>query len=227
MRLMASDDQDSERRARRRIARKYRSLGYEVLEQPGPDLLPAFLRDVAPDLIARNGSDNVVIEVKRNASLKGSNDLVRIAALVSDQPDWRVELVALDDNDDMDQDADADIDLDGVTAKVAAALKAGLPDVAYVYLAGIVVRAARDLAEIHRIRSDNKSDHDLFADLALRGIIPPALLQQCLDMLAARDGFVRAFDDDGAQTPEAALQDFLYLCEQLRAGVALSRRHRS
>jgi hypothetical protein len=100
-----------------------------------------------------------------------------------------------------------------------------LPDVAYVYLAGIVVRTARDLAEIHRIRSDNKSDPDLFADLALRGIIPPALLQQCLDMLAARDGFVRASDEDNA--PEAALQAFLYLCDQLRAGVALSRRHRS
>jgi hypothetical protein len=221
---MPQDDQDSERPARRRIARKYRSLGYEVLEQPEADLLPDFMRDVAPDLIARGGADNVVIEVKRNASLKGSNDLVRIVALVAGRPDWRVELVALDD-DDIDEADDADIDLDGVNEKVTAAIKAGLPDVAYVYLAGIVVSTARDLAEIHRIRSDNKSDHDLFADLALRGIIPPALLQQCLDMLAARDGFVQASGEDNA--PEAALQTFLYLCEQLRAGVALSRRHRS
>jgi len=210
-------DEDSERRAQRRIARKYRALGYDVQEQPAADLLPAFLHGVAPDLIARDGSDHVVIQVKRNAALKGSNDLIHLAALVSGQPGWRFELVVLDDRE-TEPAADADIDVDRAREKVTAAINAGLVDIAHVYLADILVRTARDLAEIHRVRSDNKSDRDLFADLALRGILPQALLQQCLDALAARD-------DERA--PAADLDALFYLCEQLQAGLALSRRHRS
>ena len=46
----------AERSAQKRVARKYKSLGYEVIENPGPDLLPDFMRGVVPDIVARSKS---------------------------------------------------------------------------------------------------------------------------------------------------------------------------
>ncbi len=75
---MLQPDQDREHRAQKTVARRYKSLGYDVVEHPAPDRLPSFLRGVTPDIVARSDSDNVIIEVKRHASLKGSNDLAAI-----------------------------------------------------------------------------------------------------------------------------------------------------
>ncbi len=85
---MLQPDQDREHRAQKTVARKYKSLGYDVVEHPAPDRLPSFLRGVTPDIVARSDSDNVIIEVKRHASLKGSNDLVNLADRISGYPNW-------------------------------------------------------------------------------------------------------------------------------------------
>jgi hypothetical protein len=106
--MMVQVDRVIERSTQRRVTRKYKTLGYEVLENPGPDLLPDFMQGVAPDIIARSSSDNVVIEVKGHASLKGSNDLVGIAERVSGHPDWRFELVVVDEAGDSVSASDAD-----------------------------------------------------------------------------------------------------------------------
>ena len=81
-------DPDIEGRAQKRIAREYRLLGYDVVEHPTSDGLPEFMVGAISDIVARSASDNVVIEVKRHGSLKGSNDLVNIAERVSKHLSW-------------------------------------------------------------------------------------------------------------------------------------------
>lgn len=202
----------TERSAQRRVARKYRTLGYEVLENPGPDLLPDFMRGVAPDIVARSSSDNVVIEVKGHASLKGSNDLVGIAERVSGHPDWRFELVVVDEADDSGPASDADYER--VVGRVQATMSHQMFDVAFVYLVNVLVRTARDLAKKHGVSFTNKADRNLFLDLGFRGSLPNDLLELCLSALSTRNCLAHA--PEGNSPSMADVQSLLQLCGTLK-----------
>ena len=144
--MTAQPRQDSDALAQQRIARKYKLLGYDVQENPRADVLPEFMRGANPAIVAQSKPDNVVIEVKRHSSLKGSNDLVGIAERVSSHPGWRFELVVLDEEDGA-RPAGPAMNYDSLLQKVQAAMQARLPDVAYAYLTYILSAAARDLAK--------------------------------------------------------------------------------
>jgi hypothetical protein len=47
-----------------KVADEYRRRGYDVAVKPSGADLPDFLGDFKPDLIARNGTESVVVEVK-------------------------------------------------------------------------------------------------------------------------------------------------------------------
>jgi hypothetical protein len=212
--MMTQIDQNTEARAQKKVARKYKTLGYDVLENPDPDLLPEFMRGTAPDIIARSKSDNVVIEVKNHASLKGSNDLINIAERVSGHPDWRFELVVLDDNE-KDQLANSGMEYERLLEKVQIATSVQLFDVAYVYLVSVLLKTARDLAEKYNIKQDGKSDGNLLVDLGFKGVLPKELLQQCLSSLSRRNELVHSRDET-EDPSEDDLKGLLRLSEQLK-----------
>jgi hypothetical protein len=76
------------------VARSYRDEGYEVVLEPSADDLPAFLRDFRPDLVAVGEEESVVVEVKSGATLPRGSELIRMAAVLADQPGWRLDLVS-------------------------------------------------------------------------------------------------------------------------------------
>jgi REase_AHJR-like len=82
-------------KTRRNAARKYRKLGYSAAELPAAGDMPAFLHRFAPDLVATSEDDKVVLEIKRAADLKGSNEIKELAAVIDRQAGWRFELIAL------------------------------------------------------------------------------------------------------------------------------------
>lgn len=119
-----------ERRKLLSIARSYRAKGYEVLlpthDRPAPDFLDGYL----PDLIARSAADNVVVEVKRAGTIRGSNDLVWLANKIDDEDDWRLELVSVGSGErlvEIDDNTVADLD-----AEARLLLEAGFIDAAFV-----------------------------------------------------------------------------------------------
>jgi REase_AHJR-like protein len=75
------------------VAEQYRKDGYQVLLRPSGTDLPAFLNQFEPDLIARNASESVVVEVKPKADLSKDHALAYLAAKVNAQPGWRFDLV--------------------------------------------------------------------------------------------------------------------------------------
>lgn len=77
------------------IAQEYKNKGYEVAVEPDPQSLPDFLKEYRPDLIARNGEDNIVVEVKSFASLVRPNHLSELAQAIRENPAWRLELVVV------------------------------------------------------------------------------------------------------------------------------------
>lgn len=211
---MVQTRQNTEGLAQQRIARKYKLLGYEVLENPEADRLPEFMRGISPDIVARSNSDNVVIEVKTSSSLKGSNDLIGIAERVLDHSDWRFELVVLDENEPA-RLANPVANYDGLLKKVQIAISAHLPDMAYTYLTYVLVMAARDLARKYDIRFNDGTDRDLFRDLGFKGVLPETLMQNCLSVLSIRDDLLHTLAESGKPS-ETDLQHLLQLCEQLR-----------
>jgi uncharacterized protein YutE (UPF0331/DUF86 family) len=210
---MAQPNLETDLRAQKKVARKYKALGYDVLENPRSNFLPDFLDDLTPDIVARSNADNVIIEVKRHASLKGSNDLLKIAESVSNHPGWRFELVVLDDAPS-NKLADQDVDLDRIIKKVNLAVSMKLYDLAYVYLTDVIIRLAYDLAHAHRVKSKDRTDRDILMDLAFKGILPDNLLQNILNALSARNEFVHAADD-AKEASERDVAGLLELCETL------------
>jgi len=93
--MKESDDSISERRRVLAAAREYRDRGYEVKIGPSSSELPAFLADFQVDLLAENGDDHVVVEVKTRESLARSSYLPGLAEVLKDKPGWRLDLVVM------------------------------------------------------------------------------------------------------------------------------------
>lgn len=89
---MISIFEEKEEEAIRAIAARYTSRGYDVVIRPAPDLLPRPLRRFQPDLLARNSTENVVVEVRSKATLAHPAPK-RMAQTVAGLPGWRFELV--------------------------------------------------------------------------------------------------------------------------------------
>ena len=206
-------DRSSEDRKQKAVARKYRALGYSVDERPAPERLPDFLQGAAPDIVARSEADNVIIEIRTRASLKGSNDLVTLAERVSGRPDWRFELVVLGNGDG--QQASSEAAFDHMLERVKAVSSLKLFDVAYVYLAAVLVTAAQEAARRHGMKPGRKTDRSLLDELGFKGILPAEVVEASLAALATRDAIVHAVEAEGSVS-EDDVAALTRLCERLR-----------
>ena len=75
------------------IAKDYKKKGYQVFIEPNNNMVPQFLFNFKPDLIALSEDDNVVIEVKSSDSQTNFTKLEELANIVNSKEKWRFELV--------------------------------------------------------------------------------------------------------------------------------------
>lgn len=211
---MLQPNSDREHRAQKMVARRYKSLGYDVVEHPTADQLPNFMQDVTPDLVARSDVDNVVIEVKRHAALKGSNDLINLADRVSGHPNWRFELVVLKDSES-DQAKNSEISFDDVIDKIRLAGSIKLFGLAYVYLTGILIRYVYELARIYDVKIVQKTDQTLLEELGFKGILPQEVLESSLAALSTRNSVIH-ISGDTASVSEEDVEALVRLCDRMR-----------
>ena len=96
---MMAEPIDLARSVLQSLAQRYRDEGFEVVTEPQPADLPRSLRRFQPDLIARRGSEGLVVEVERRRSaMAGAGaQIERLAEAVRGLPGWRFELVLIDD----------------------------------------------------------------------------------------------------------------------------------
>ena len=90
---------DIERSVVESLAQRYRDDGYEVVVEPRKTDLPRSLQRFQPDLVARRGSEGIVVEVQRRrpANRGARAKIEQLAQAVRALPDWRFELVVIDD----------------------------------------------------------------------------------------------------------------------------------
>jgi len=141
-----------------------------VVECPGGDQLPPFLRAFSPDLIATSEGDHVVLEIKRATDLKGSNELKELAAAVDQHAGWRFELIALGPSPH-DVVPPSETTQDRLTERALALYDAGLPDAALIYAVSVLEELIRDAGAQHRIKGKLHATRAIVRDLAFRGVI--------------------------------------------------------
>lgn len=78
-----------------KIAEDLRARGYEVTITPSADDVPEFLRGYQPDILARDGREHLVIEIKTSSTAPEDTDgLQAIAERIAQQPGWRFAIIA-------------------------------------------------------------------------------------------------------------------------------------
>ena len=96
---MIAEPLNLERSVLESLAQRYRHEGYEVVVAPRMADLPRSLQRFQPDLIARRGPEGIVVEVKRRrpTDAGASAQIEQLAQAVRTLPNWRFELVVVDD----------------------------------------------------------------------------------------------------------------------------------
>jgi len=213
--------ENSQRRARNRqtAARQYRKLGYDVVECPSGDQLPPFLRGFSPDLIATSEADRVVLEIKRAADLKGSNELRELAAAVDQHAGWRFELIALGPSP-RDVVPPSETTLDRLTERALALYDAGLPDAALLYAASVLEELIRDVGAQHRIKGKLHATRAIVRDLAFRGVVGEEMVDALDRAWDQRNRIVHGSASDQDLGREAIVE-LIRACREVHAEMRL------
>ena len=103
---------------------------------------------------------------------------------------------------------------DSLLEKAQTASNVRLPEMAYIYLASIMIGQGHDLAGRHGIKVKSKGDRDIFSTLSFKGVLPEEITRDCLSVISARDELVHAFDKV-VQPSDKHLRHLLQRCKQL------------
>lgn len=86
-----------EMQAERVIAKRYEELGYAVILEPPPSVIPFSVGKYRPDLLATKGEENLLIEVKGPGARPDPQVYLRVAKEVEQHKGWRFLLVTVPD----------------------------------------------------------------------------------------------------------------------------------
>lgn len=89
---MSAGEARLEREVVEDVARELVSEGYEVRVEPGPGFLPGRLARLGPDILARRGDENLIVEVKLTPDPAGGGKVRELAEAVEELPGWRFRL---------------------------------------------------------------------------------------------------------------------------------------
>ena len=89
---MSLSARDAEYTALERIAPLLRAEGYEVIAEPGPADLPAFLADRRPDAIAIGKRPSLLVEVFRKEGNREAAKISELRSLVEERDDWELRV---------------------------------------------------------------------------------------------------------------------------------------
>lgn len=206
-------------KTRRNAARKYRKLGYTVVELPAEGELPPFLRGFAPDLIATSDDDKVVLEIKRAAGLKGSNEIKELAAVIDQQAGWRFELMSLGIGP-WDVVVPSEEKLERLIARGVALRDAGADVVAVIFLVSLLEELIRDVGLQHGLKGYRESTRAIIRELAFRGVVGNDVVD-ALD--AGWDRRNRIVHESGAGRTGSggAIAALMAACRELRETMSL------
>jgi hypothetical protein len=79
-----------------RVADRYREQGYQVVVNPGPDVLPPFARDFRVEILAKRPDGNVLVSAKASRSeFERDPNLAHYAEVIEKHRGWRYDVTVL------------------------------------------------------------------------------------------------------------------------------------
>jgi uncharacterized protein YutE (UPF0331/DUF86 family) len=179
------------------IAAEYEARGYDVLVEPGPEKLPAFLAGFRPDLVARGPNESVVIEVKVGTETAVSERFRELAETVQRQPGWRFSLVVIDPrSDEVTPPTQQLLDRKDIVDRLARAnelLKTGATDAAFLLLWVSVEALLRHIATREGLPLERVPSSSLMKELFSLGILSRSELDVAQRAFSVRNALVHGF----------------------------------
>lgn len=159
-----------------KIAERYRAEGYEVILQPRGKDVPEFLDRLEPDLIARNSSESVVVEVKTRADLATDYNLRHLASVIDAQPGWRFDVVVTNPEIWPDEVSSGAVErntseIRSLTRTAAKLVSLGELEAAYLIAGSAAEAAMREVARRHEIPLERKHPQFVINTLYSEGML--------------------------------------------------------
>src|SRR3954471_3018483 len=189
-------------RLEEQVARGLVAEGYEVFVAPGPHLLPRELVGLRPDILARRGGENLLVEVKLVPTPGGAEQAKRMAQAVQSLPGWEVRLVTAPGPEPSSPwslaDAEARI---GQAARFA---EQDYHEAALVLLVAAAEALGRRRASVEQVRAQPWSPATLFRELIFHGLIDREDAE-CLERaIVARNRITHGIADENVDPAEVA-----------------------
>jgi hypothetical protein len=203
---MVATTKEAEREYLLKLAKDYRGKDYQIVFQPSLDILPDFLREYKPDMLALGSHESVVVEVKSRPLLKGDSDYLKsLAQTVESHPGWRFELVVLaleDDQDGSDLDHPSQLQetlqIQDIEAGLQSARKLILsqPESALLYVWSLIEAILRLLSKSEGISLKSFDAVYLIKTLVSEGVISRSDCQLLMNILPLRNAIAHGFKVD-------------------------------
>ncbi len=183
------------------LAREYASKGYEVFRDPETSLFPFDTFGYRPDLLARKGDENVMVEVKSTATGAPIDRFVELVEEVQRHETWDFVLVTFEDVEvaPIPEGGDALPTWDQLRDRIGRAerlLRAKEAEAAFlslwIALEGMLRREARESAlPIDRLPTSGLIDY-----LQTYGVLSYAQHESAMALLEVRNRVVHGFQTD-------------------------------
>lgn len=178
----------------RDLAEQYRQKGYEVVLESLPEVIPGFDQNLRPDLLAKKDRDQIVIEVKSRSALRNSDTVRRMADALAKTPEWRFELVVLED---AGMNLGTAVDTKTIQAQLVSAellLEHNQHSSAFIVIWAALEGALRKLAAAQNISLGDASPTRLIRELSFNGLLSREDYEFLTQQLQSRNRIVHGFD---------------------------------
>jgi hypothetical protein len=188
-----------EKRHAYKLAEEYRGQGYDVVEQPSQDQLPAFLNGYHPDLLLRKeGEDEaIVVEVKSRASLAKEPKVKELARMLRTKPGWRLDLVVVDIGEQLEALEGAHpFTLEDISRGIVEAerlLASGFAEAALLRAWSATEPTVRLLAEREGLTTDRFAPAHMLKQAVVNGVVSRSNYEFLVRALRHRDAQAHGF----------------------------------
>ena len=204
-----------ELQALRNLAEEYQRLGYTVIVEPPPALIPSFLGDYRPELVATKDDENLLFDVK----LEGARDVAefwRMVAEVKRHAGWKLTGITVPNVDPEVNSSGvlSDLDVEGLRQQLREIdLLSRDPKLRSVILPKlwvVYIAALRLLAIQEGFDRDGDADYSRLVRAQSNGLISNAECEEGRALMILRNRVVTG--SDAVVAPE----DFLQLRQMIQ-----------
>jgi uncharacterized protein YutE (UPF0331/DUF86 family) len=209
-----------ERLALENAARDLMRQGYDVIQAPPADVVPAFLEEFQPDLIAfKEGGPNLVVEIKRRGKA-ASRDLSDIRKRFEGHPDWRFSVIWVDLLEENNIDISSAQAIFARAEEATSLTKAGFYGSALLICWALLESVARSYFSSRLNRP--QAPKSVVQILESEGLIEAEEARQLRRLAESRNRLIHGLVEE--QVGEQEVRDFLVIIQRLIRDLATSSR---